>query len=70
VKVLFNGIELQAVQGNITDQADVNAIVNAANAALRTGGGVAGAIHRAAGSELEKGAIPLGPFRPGEAVIT
>jgi len=70
VKVLFNGIELQAVQGNITDQADVNAIVNAANAALRTGGGVAGAIHRAAGPELEKEAIPLGPIRPGEAVIT
>ncbi|NLW92286.1 MAG: RNase III inhibitor [Syntrophomonadaceae bacterium] len=70
MKVLFNGIELQAVQGNITDQADVNAIVNAANAALRTGGGVAGAIHRAAGPELEKEAIPLGPIRPGEAVIT
>ena len=70
MKVLFNGIELQAMQGNIAAQPDIKAIVNAANAALRTGGGVAGAIHRAAGLELEKEAIPLGPIRPGQAVIT
>ncbi|MGE5392020.1 MAG: macro domain-containing protein [Deltaproteobacteria bacterium] len=70
MKVMIGGVELQAVQGNIAFQPDVNAIVNAANAALRTGGGVAGAIHKAAGPELEKASVPLGPIRPGEAVIT
>jgi len=70
MKLVINGVELQATQGNIAAQPDIKAIVNAANAALRTGGGVAGAIHKAAGPELEKEAIPLGPIRPGEAVIT
>ncbi|MCA1802049.1 MAG: macro domain-containing protein, partial [Rhodothermaceae bacterium] len=39
-------------------------------AELRTGGGVAGAIHRAAGPGLEKECRPLAPIKPGEAVIT
>lgn len=58
------------VQGDIVRQGDVDAIVNAANAQLRIGGGVAGAIHRAAGPALEKEAVPMGPIRPGEAVVT
>lgn len=45
-------------------------MVNAANAQLRTGGGVAGAIHRAAGPGLERESRPLAPIRPGAAVIT
>jgi O-acetyl-ADP-ribose deacetylase len=65
-----DGRALELVQGDITDQGDVDAVVNAANAQLRTGGGVAGAIHRAAGPGLAQEAVPLGPIHPGEAVIT
>ena len=45
-------------------------IVNAANAQLTTGGGVAGAIHRAAGPGLEREAVKQAPISPGESVIT
>ncbi|WP_215224239.1 macro domain-containing protein [Echinicola shivajiensis] len=66
----FKDIELINRRGDITKQPDIDVIVNAANAQLRVGGGVAGAIHRAAGPELEREAVPLGPISPGEAVIT
>ena len=56
--------------GDIASQVDVEAVVNAANAQLRPGGGVAGAIHRAAGPGLDRECRPLAPIRPGEAVIT
>ncbi len=65
-----HGLTIEAVKGDITAQPDCDAIVNAANAQLRTGGGVAGAIHRAAGPELERECVPLAPIRPGQAVIT
>lgn len=57
-------------KGDIVNQPDVAAIVNAANAQLKTGGGVAGAIHRAAGLGLEKECQPMAPIKPGKAVIS
>ncbi len=65
-----DGVTVECVRGDITSQGDVAAIVNAANAQLRSGGGVAGAIHRAAGPGLEREARQLAPISPGEAVIT
>lgn len=70
VRHKLNGITLELVRGDISAQKDITAVVNAANANLRTGGGVAGAIHRAAGPGLEEECRPLAPIRPGEAVIT
>ncbi len=64
------GAKIACVRGNIARQPDMEAVVNAANAELRIGGGVAGAIHRAAGPGLEAECRPLAPIRPGEAVIT
>ena len=64
------GLKLELIRGDIASQNDIEAVVNAANAELRTGGGVAGAIHREAGPELEKACRPLAPIEPGEAVIT
>lgn len=67
---LAENLVLELKKGNIANQPDVEAVVNAANAQLRIGGGVAGAIHRAAGMELEEETRPLAPIKPGEAVIT
>ncbi len=63
-------LTIECVRGDVTAQADVDAVVNAANARLGPGGGVAGAIHRAAGPGLAEEAVPMGPIDPGEAVIT
>jgi O-acetyl-ADP-ribose deacetylase (regulator of RNase III) len=70
VRQEVHGVTVECVRGDITAQDDVTAVVNAANAGLRSGGGVAGAIHRAAGPGLEEEARPLAPIEPGEAVIT
>ncbi|WP_299314309.1 macro domain-containing protein [uncultured Halomonas sp.] len=61
---------LECHQGDIAHQPDMDAVVNAANAELRPGGGVAGALHRAAGPALDRACRPLAPIRPGQAVIT
>jgi len=66
----LGAVAVECVRGDITSQDDVEAVVNAANARLEPGGGVAGAIHRAAGPGLAEEAVPLGPIEPGGAVIT
>jgi len=65
----FSKLRIKLIQGDITEQ-DVDAIVNAANNRLWMGGGVAGAIKRKGGKEIEKEAVAKGPIPIGEAVVT
>ena len=62
---------IEFVQGSVLEQ-DVDAIVNAANTAMRGGGGVDGAIHKAAGKQLMNELIRVAPngAKTGTAVIT
>jgi O-acetyl-ADP-ribose deacetylase (regulator of RNase III) len=62
-------LELSVVDGDIT-VLEVDAVANAANDALWMGAGVAGAIKRAGGEEIEREAVARGPIEVGEAVAT
>lgn len=62
-------MDIEVVRGDIV-RADVDVVVTAANSALVGGGGVDGAVHRAAGPELLAALRPLAPCPPGGAVVT
>lgn len=70
VATTVQNVTIECSIGDIAAQDDLDAVVNAANAELMPGGGVAGAIHRAAGRGLAEECESLAPIKPGEAVIT
>ncbi len=63
-------MQIEITQGDITNQPDVDAIVNAANTDLALGAGVAGAIRRKGGDEIDREARAKGPLALGEAAAT
>src|SRR6266545_5872691 len=69
MKAKIGSAVVSITRGDITD-AEVDAIVNAANAELSMGAGVAGAMKRKGGTVIEEDAIRQGPIEIGEAVLT
>ncbi len=64
-----DGVKMRVVLGDIT-KIKTDIIVNSANTSLYAGGGVSGAIHRAAGPELQKACLPFSPIKTGQAITT
>ena len=62
-------VKIEVYQGDIT-QLELDALVNAANNRLWMGGGVAGALKRVGGKEIEDEAVKKGPIPVGDAVVT
>ncbi|OQB74201.1 MAG: O-acetyl-ADP-ribose deacetylase [candidate division TA06 bacterium ADurb.Bin131] len=69
-KVMLDNVEIECLIGDITSQPDIDVVVNAANKYLAPGGGVAGAIHKKAGSLLYEECKKYAPINTGESVIT
>jgi len=67
--VSIGQVSLETERGDIS-QAKVDAVVNAANNHLWMGAGVAGALKRAGGAEIEREAVAKGPVAVGEAIVT
>lgn len=69
MKTKVGGTRIEIARGDITD-AEVDAVVNAANSELWMGTGVAGAMKRKGGTVIEEDAMRQGPIEVGEAVLT
>ena len=69
MNIKINHSSIEVLQGDITEQ-ESEVIVNAANNHLWMGGGVAGAIKRKGGIEIEREAIAQDPIEVGQAVLT
>jgi len=68
--VKYVGVELEVLKGDITRLEGIDAIVNPANSQMIMGGGVAGAIKRAGGKEIEDEARRYAPVPVGRAIVT
>jgi O-acetyl-ADP-ribose deacetylase (regulator of RNase III) len=66
---IINGHSVEVVRGDIAEQ-ETEAIINAANNHLWMGAGVAGAIKRKGGEDIEREAVALGPIDVGSAILT
>jgi O-acetyl-ADP-ribose deacetylase (regulator of RNase III) len=69
MEVVYRGVGIRVLRGDITE-VEVEAIVNPANSLLIMGGGVAGAIRRKGGAEIEEEASSYAPLPVGEAIAT